>query len=83
MESITCALPTVWFTVFEVLVANEVLPLNVATTASAPAARLVVVTMATPLESDPVPSFLLPLLNATLPVTVPAVELTVAVRVTD
>jgi hypothetical protein len=76
------ALPTVWVRTALVLPARLGLPPYTAVMEWAPRERVDVAKVATPPVSGAVPSVVLPSLNVTVPVGVPAALFTVAVKVT-
>jgi len=73
---------TVCPTAPDVLAANVAFPLNAAVSEWEPAARVVTLSEALPLTSVTVPSAVAPSRNVTLPVGIPAPEVTVALSVT-
>jgi hypothetical protein len=78
--------PTDWFTVLLVLVVKFVSPPYTAVIECGPTASALVLNVATPPLSVPVPIVVRPSLNVTVPVGVPApgvTAATVAVKVTD
>lgn len=74
---------TCWVRIAEVLPGNTLVPAYTAVIELLPTLNVFLDSAATPSESVALPSVALPLMNVTLPVGVPAEEVTFAVKVTD